>query len=139
MGDVMLDPYFYFKGNAREAMEFYQSVFGGELSVQVYGDTPDAVPGGVTEENKDTVMHARLEGGAAKLMASDSQNASDVATKIELSLSGDDDAQLRELFDKLSAGGKVNSPLEKMFWGDTFGNLTDKYGVTWMVNINAPK
>jgi len=138
MSDVMLDVYLYFNGNCREAMEFYKSVFGGELTVQTYADVP---PSGMDDNGtkKDWLMHARLEGGDIKLMASDTQEASAAAAKVDLSLGGTDEARLREIFDKLSAGGEVNSALKKEFWGDIFGSLTDKYGINWMVNITAPK
>lgn len=139
MSDVKLDVYLYFKGQAREAMEFYKDIFGGELTVQTYAEVPGMVPGDGGEATKDWLMHARLEGGDIKLMASDTQKASPAAAKVDLSLGGSDDARLREIFGQLSAGGKVNSPLKKEFWGDTFGSLTDKYGVNWMVNITTPK
>jgi PhnB protein len=135
MTSVQLNPYIYFNGNAKEAMEFYRGVFGGELSIQQYGDVPGAFPEGVSEEKKSWVMHANLDGGGVKLFASDSDKASDAAKKIELSLMGDDEPGLRKVFQKLGEGGVVNSPLEKMFWGDIFGNVTDKFGVTWMVDV----
>jgi PhnB protein len=136
MGDITLNPYLFFKGQAREAMEFYKGVFGGELTVQTYNEVPDMSK---DEAKKDWLMHASLEGGDAKLMASDSDKASPEAAKIELSLVGQDETRLREIFGKLSDGGKVNSPLKKEFWGDIFGMVTDQYGISWMVNITVPK
>jgi PhnB protein len=136
MAEVQLNPYIFFKGNAKEAMEFYQSVFGGDLTVQKVGEVPaDALPPGA---NKDHVMHAALRGGAVTMMAADSDKASPEAKKIELSIGGKDEAQLRAIFDKLSAGGKVSMPLKKQFWGDIFGQVTDKYGIDWMVNVTMP-
>ncbi|HTB48704.1 MAG TPA: VOC family protein [Verrucomicrobiae bacterium] len=136
MSDITLDAYLYFKGNCREAMEFYQGIFGGELHTQTYGE----VPGMSSDESKkDWLMHARLEGGDIKLMASDTDKASPAAGKIDLSLGGSDEARLREIFDKLGKDGEVRSALKKEFWGDTFGSLTDKYSLNWMVNITAPK
>lgn len=115
-------------------MEFYKTVFGGELTMQTMGEAPIDMPKGAT---KDQIMHAQLEGGEVRLMASDSTIASPKAAKIELSLSGPDEVKLHKIFDELAKGGKVNMPLEKQFWGDTFGMLSDKYGVDWMVNISA--
>lgn len=132
MSDINLDVYLFFKGQAKEAMEFYKDIFGGELTVQTYSEVPDMSQ---DANKKDWLMHARLEGGEVKLMASDTGKASPAAAKIDLSLGGTDDAKLREIFDKLSKGGKVNMPLKKEFWGDTFGSLTDKYGINWMMNI----
>ncbi|HEY5442820.1 MAG TPA: VOC family protein [Candidatus Saccharimonadales bacterium] len=133
MSDITLDVYLYFKGNCREAMEFYKDIFGGELTVQTYGDVKAA-----NEENgANNIMHARLEGGDIKLMASDTAKASPVAAKVSLALGGSDEPRLREIFGKLSKGGKVFMELKKEFWGDIFGSVTDKYGVDWMVNITA--
>ena len=134
MGKVNLEAYLFFKGNCREAMEFYKSVFGGELNMSTMGDAPD-MPG-MPEVDKNWIMHASLEGGAVKLMASDSPKASDKAAKVELSLTGTDadDAVMRKMFDGLADGGTVKMPLEKQFWGATFGMFTDKFGVSWMVN-----
>jgi len=135
MSDVKLNAYLYFKGNCREAMEFYKAVFGGDLNnTQTYAD----VPGMKTDAaKKDWLMHARLAGGDIELMASDTDKASPAAAKIDLSLMGSDDIRLHEIFGKLSKDGKINSPLHKEFWGDTFGSLTDKFGINWMININA--
>jgi PhnB protein len=137
MGNISLDPYIFFQGNAAEAMEFYKSVFGGKVITQNMDDVPEGVP--IDPSMKGKVMHARLEGGEVTLMGSDSQKASDEAKKVELSLSGSEEEKMRKIFDELSKEGKVNMPLEKQFWGDIFGNLTDKYGIVWMVNIAQPK
>lgn len=131
MSNVTLNPYLYFKGQAREAMEFYRGVFGGELFQQSRAEV------GMDGDHADWLIHCRLEGGDAALMASDTEQASAEAKKIELSLTGDDEPRLRDIFEKLSAGGSVASALKKEFWGGTFGKLTDRYGVIWMVNINA--
>lgn len=136
MSDVTLNPYIYFKGQCREAMEFYKSVFGGDLNVMSYEDMPDDTPG-LEEIDKSWLMHASLNGGDAALMASDTLQASPKAAKIDLSLGGTNEARLREIFEKLSEGGTVNTELRKEFWGDTFGSLTDKFGVTWMMNITS--
>lgn len=133
MAKIKLEPYIFFNGTAREAMEFYQSVFGGELTLQTYGEAKMG-----DEGQKDLLMHARLAGDVV-IMASDTQKASGKAAKISLSVNGTqaDEARMKEIFEKLSQGGSVFSPLKKEFWGDTFGSLTDKYGVEWMMNIEA--
>lgn len=136
MERVTLNPYLFFTGNCREAMELYKSVFGGTLSIQTY----DEVPGERSEAMKGKVMHASLTDGEADLMASDSPYTDRLGTgKVSLSVSGTDEQKLRTIFDRLSAGGKVTSPLKKEFWGDTFGTLTDRFGVDWMVNISSRK
>jgi PhnB protein len=139
MGKIKLSPYIFFKGNAREAMEFYKSIFGGELTMQTIAEVPDdAMPPDMKKEDvKDQIMHARLHGGEVDLMGSDSRKASVKTAKVELSLSGADETKMRKVFDSLAQGGKITMPLEKQFWGDSFGMLTDKFGVDWMVNIGT--
>jgi PhnB protein len=124
MASVSLDPYLFFNGNAKEAMEFYKNVFGGDLSITTFGEAMPDNP-----EMKDKIMHA---------MASDGSKASEKTAKIELSLSGDDEQKLKGYYEKLSAEGKVKSALKKEAWGDQFGQFQDKYGVDWMVNISTP-
>lgn len=127
-----LNPYLSFRDQAREAMEFYRSVFGGELHVNTFGDMAHDP----SEANQ--VMHAMLEApGGMTLMASDTPSGMEVpeGSSISISLSGDDEAELRGYYDKLSESGTVMVPLEKAPWGDHFGMCTDRFGVRWMVNI----
>jgi PhnB protein len=135
MANVNLDPYLFFRGQAKEAMGFYKSIFGGELNISTFGESPVDMPN--KDEMKDMVMHAMLGGGDLRLMASDTTKASQKMAKVELSLSGDDEAKLKMYWDKLSQGGQIKSELKKEAWGDMFGQLTDKYGIDWMVNISA--
>lgn len=133
---VLLNPYISFRDNAREAMEFYQSVFGGELNVMSFGD----VPGVPTEPGEaDRVMHAQLNGDdGLVLMGADTPSGMDhTPFNGSISLSGDDEAKLRGFWDRLVEGGTLGVPLEKAPWGDTFGMCTDKFGVGWMVNISG--
>ncbi len=134
MSKIQLDPYLFFTGNCREAMEFYKEVFGGELTVQTYGEmTGESSPEGA----KELVMHAYLTGGHVQLMASDGTRTEPYpAGPISLSLSGTDEEVLRKLFADLCEGGKVTAELKKEVWGAIFGGVTDKFGIDWMVNIN---
>jgi PhnB protein len=129
----ILNPYLSFDGTAREAMEFYREVFGGELNVNTYGEL-----GGTEGEDAKKLMHSSLTTpGGFTLMGADTppgqplQRGNDVA----ISLSGDDESELTGYWEKLSDGGTVAVPIEKQMWGDTFGMCQDKYGTTWMVNI----
>jgi len=128
-----LNPYISFTDNAREAMEFYQSVFGGDLVVNTFGeygqaDTPFA----------DKIMHATLESpNGLILMGADTppgmeRNPGDTVT---ICLNGDSADELRGYWEKLATGGTVAVPLEKQMWGDEFGACADKFGISWMVNI----
>ena len=129
----LLNPYLAFDGNAKEAMEFYKDVFGGELRINTFGEYGNPDPA-----MADKTMHAQLEGGGVTLMASDSppEMGRTVGDNISLSLSGEDGDELRRYWDGLSAGGQVTMPLEQQVWGDEFGMLVDRFGVPWMVNIN---
>ncbi len=136
MAQLSLEPYLFFNGNAREAMEFYKLVFGGELNISTIAEVPAGTPTMPGSKPTD-VMHASLKGGAVEIMATDSQKASDHSAKIELCIGGTDEALMRQIFDKLADGGKVKVKLDKQFWGDIFGSLTDKYGVDWMMMIGS--
>jgi len=130
-----LNPYIGFKDDARQAMEFYQSVFGGDLTINTFGEFGD-------QDNPDLVMHALLETPAGfTLMASDTPPGMEhqQGSSISVSLSGDEEGELRGYWDKLTeGGGQVTMPLEKQAWGDVFGMVSDQYGIAWMVNINSP-
>lgn len=135
MQDITLNPYIFFQGNCREAMEFYQGIFNGELYFQTHGEVDKNAP----PEMKDKIMHASLTGGLVTLMGSDTKQASAKAAKISLSLNGGDEERLTNIFNRLSVDGDVQYPLKKEFWGDTFGGFVDKFGVEWMVNISGEK
>ena len=133
---AILNPYLHFTGEAREAGEFYQQAFGGELTVMTFAD------GGMTEHEgqpipPDLVMHSQLTTDEGfTLMVSDAPpGMSDMTPNGHLSLSGDEDALLRGYWDKLAEGGTIDVPLEVAPWGDAFGQVKDKFGVNWMVNI----
>lgn len=130
-----LNPYLTFDGNAAEAMKFYHSIIGGELSMQTFGEANMAEK----PEDKNRIVHATLKNAALSFMASDSQPGTPVkmGDNFSMSISGEDAAWLTDVFNKLSKGGNVDMPLAKQFWGDTFGMVRDKFGVRWMVNINS--
>ena len=131
-----LNPYISFRDNARDAMEFYRTVFGGELEISTFGEGQPT--GDDVVDSK--VMHAMLTTDSGfVLMASDTPPGMDntPGTNFTISLSGDDDAELRGYSDGLVDGGAMTVPLEKAPWGDSFGACTDKFGVPWMVNISA--
>ncbi len=131
-----LNPYLNFNGNARQALEFYASVFGGNLTLNTFAefgakDSPDA----------ERIMHGMLVTDASYTIM-----AADVTSDMEyhpmagfsLSLSGDDADLLHGYWDKLSASGTTTMPMQKQVWGDEFGMCTDKFGVLWLVNISQP-
>jgi PhnB protein len=129
-----LNPYLSFRDNARDAMGFYQSVFGGELTMSTFGEFHASED--VAEQDK--IMHAILttENGMV-LMGADTPHGMEYipGNNVSLSLSGSEEPELRGYFEKLGAGGTVAMPLEKAPWGDTFGMCQDKFGMDWLVNI----
>lgn len=134
---TMLNPYLSFRDDAREAMDFYQSVFGGEVTRMTFGDI------GMAEDPADAqkVMHSMLvtDSGLA-LMCADTPSSMELTpgTNFAISLSGDDAEQLRRWWEGLSASGQIVQPLEPAPWGDTFGMCIDRFGVSWMVDITPP-
>jgi PhnB protein len=133
---VRLNPYLSFRDNAREAMTFYNSVFGGELNVSTFADyDASADP---TEQHK--IMHSQLETpDGLVLMGADSPEGMEYRPQagVSVSLSGDDEARLRGYWERLSEGGSVTVPFEKAPWGDTFGMCVDRFGTSWVVNVAA--
>lgn len=132
-----LNPYLGFRDNAREAMEFYRDVFGGELTMSTFAEYQASED----PAEQDLIMHAQLIAGDMTLMGADTPAGMDYTpgSNYSVSLSGDDDAELRGYWEKLSGGGTVLQPLELAPWGDSFGMCSDKYGVTWLVNIAGPE
>ena len=132
-----LYPYLSFKDSARQAMEFYHSVFGGSLKMQTFGEAHASQDPADT----DRIMHSELAADNGILFfGSDIPGHMQHQTgsnNISLSLTGEDEAELRGYYDKLSAGGTISVPLQKAQWGDTFGMFRDKFGVDWLVNISG--
>ncbi|MCX4821388.1 VOC family protein [Streptomyces sp. NBC_01142] len=130
-----LNPYISFNGDARQAMEFYKGIFGGTLTVNTYGDFGEKEAG----DAADKIMHSMLETDSGfTLMGSDTPPGMEhkPGNNISVSLSGEDADELRGYWDKLSGDGTVSVPMEKQMWGDVFGMCTDRFGITWLVNIS---
>jgi PhnB protein len=130
-----LNPYISFSDNARQALEFYRGVFGGEVALNTFGES------GMEGPDADKIMHGQLETPAGyTLMVSDTPAGMSrtEGSSISVSLSGDDAEELRRYFAGLSDGGTVTMALEKQVWGDEFGMCVDRFGINWMVNISQP-
>ena len=133
---TILNPYISFHTNAREALEFYQSVFGGDLTISTFGDFPGM---GVPDEELGGAMHGQLTTpGGLTLMAADTPShmgyEAPSGAAVTISVSGDDDEELDRYWAGLSEGGTVVLPFEPAPWGDRFGMLKDRFGVDWMLN-----
>jgi PhnB protein len=130
---VQLNPYLSFRDNAREAMTFYQSVLGGDLTVSTFADFQASAD----PAEQDKVMHSQLETpDGLVLMGADTPTEMEYEPQagVSVSLSGDDEARLRGYWERLSEGGTVTMPFEKAPWGATFGMCVDRFGTSWMVN-----
>ncbi|PSL48744.1 PhnB protein [Chitinophaga niastensis] len=133
-----LNVYLVFDGNTREAMTYYKEAIGGDLKIMTVGESPmkDHMP----PEMHGQVMHALLQTPSFTLMASDGMmgkppvNGDSVA--LAFGVTSNDDAE--NVFAKLSDGGNVTMPIQETFWAYRYGQLTDKFGINWMVNYNKP-
>lgn len=135
---VRLNAYLYFSGNCREALEFYRDCLGGELNLMTMGESPMASQ--MPPEARNRVMHCSLVSGDMIIMASDTMQPGELiqGNTVSLCISGTNKKEIETYFSKLSGGGKITQPLETMFFG-TYGALTDKFGINWMFQIDAPQ
>ncbi|MGZ4054155.1 MAG: VOC family protein [Bacteroidia bacterium] len=135
-----VNPYLNFLGNTEEVFNFYKSVFGGEFSVfQRFKDIPGSEK--MSPEDQGKIMHVALPiGKGSILMASDALESMghklNVGNNFYISINADSEKETEQLFNALSAGGKVEMPLEKTFWGAYFGMFQDKFGIHWMINYD---
>lgn len=133
--------YLTFKGNCEQAFDFYKSVFGGDFNyIGRFGDMPESKDYNVPESKKNQIMHVGLSIGTSILMGSDT--GGDWAptfvqgNNFSVSVTAESKEEADRIFEALSQGGKITMPLERTFWGDYFGMLTDQFGINWMVSFN---
>lgn len=141
---MTLSTHVAYNGNCEEAFSFYKSIFGGEFNMlQRNKDIPAQAPSMVTEDEMDKILHISLPiGTGSMLMGCDMPAAFGEATRcnsFNISISTDSEADTERIYNGLLAGGKVNMPLEKTFWGAYFGMVVDKYGVQWMISYDYPE
>jgi PhnB protein len=132
-----VSPYISFKGNCRQAIEFYKGALDAQvLFSQTVGESPmrDMGP-------PENIMHCSMKIGDSTIMLSDDPNPGSAAAggNISLAIGLNDPQRARQLFENLAQGGSVIMPLQKTFWAEAFGMVADKFGVKWMVNCDAPK
>lgn len=137
-----LNPYLSFRSEAKDALDFYQSVLGGELDVSTFGENPmEGMP--TPDEDKDLVMHGQLDtSGGLTIMASDTPSfmeyvAPSAGVTVALTGGPDDHDYIKGAFQKLSDGGTPGQPFELAPWGDYYGQLTDRFGISWMFDVAA--
>ena len=134
---MYIAPYLRFNDEkCKEAMTFYKECIGGELTLQTIGETPMAKE--MPPEGQNKIMHAELKSGSTRILGSDMmRDKAVVGDNIAVCYNCDTEDEAKKVFEKLSRGGEVFMPLEKVFWGALFGVVTDKYGIEWMVNCDA--
>jgi PhnB protein len=131
-----VNPYIAFKGNCREAIEFYKQAFDAEvLFTQTFGESPMSSMGPA-----DNIMHCSMKVGNSTIMMCDDPRPEGGGGdgNISLAIGLNDPERAKQVFGNLTKGGSVVMPLEKTYWADAFGMVTDKFGVKWMVNCSAP-
>lgn len=132
-----VSPYIAFKGNCRAAIEFYKSALDAEiLFTQTVGESPMSDMGPA-----ENIMHCTIKVGGSTIMLCDDPRPDAVAGagNISLAIGLNDPERAKQIFAKLSKDGSVVMPLEKTYWAEAFGMVTDKFGVKWMVNCDSPK
>lgn len=132
-------PYLVTNGNGQEAVKFYEHALGAKVvNVQTFGDMPPNPEHPTPEEAKNRVLNAHLKVGDVDLMLSDTfpGQPHQVGSHISIALILDNEAETKEIFEKLSEGGKVGMPLQQTFWSPLYGNLTDKFGVEWQLSTD---
>ena len=136
---TFIQPYLFFSGRCEEALEFYKTVLGAKIEMLMrFKESPEPPPPGMLlpgHENK--VMHASFRIGESLLMASDGCGENSKFEGFSLSISLPAEAEAKRVFDALAAGGEVRMPLTKTFWSPCFGMLTDRFGMGWMIGVEA--
>ena len=131
---IEVNPYLNFNGRCREAMEFYQQCLGGELSLHKLGESPMAAQ--MSSSAAEKILHSQLSNGAYMLMASDMIGSKlEPGNSVALCLNCNNETEIYSYFEKLSNGGQVRLNLHQTFRGATYGELTDKFGINWMLNF----
>ena len=131
-----VNPYIAYKGNCQEAIDFYKDALDAELLFsQTWGESPMTEPG-----FEDKIMHATIKVGGSNIMMCDDPRAeAATGSNISLAIGLNDVDQAKIMFNNLADGGNVTMPLDKTFWAEAFGMLTDRFGINWMVNCDAPQ
>ena len=133
----MLNPYLTFNGNCKEAMGFYKDVFGGQLSLMTAGESP--VANQMPASYHNSILHSSLKTENFEIMATDMVPVEFIeGNTVHMSLACKTEKEMRSLFEKLSAGGKVNHPINQMFFG-LIGDLADQFGKHWILEFDSPK
>ena len=138
---MKLIPYINLSGNAEEAMNFYQSIFGGKIEINRWSEMPPNPKMPISETWQNKVMHGSLfisEDVTIYLSDSIEDGKETFGNNVFLHMEFDSENELRKAFEALSAGGRVNMPVDKMFWNAIYGDLIDKFGIGWGLHYQLP-
>jgi PhnB protein len=130
---MKIQSYLSFKGQCQEALNYYQSLFGGEIiNKQTYEDQKIDIP----ENYRNKLQHAELKGSGFHIMGYDASPDTPITdgTNIQMSIDMEDDKKAKALFEKLSQTGKIHTNFQKTSWGAYYGRVSDQYGIHWMIN-----
>lgn len=141
MTNTLIEPYLFFGGRCEEALAFYGTALGATTSFMMrYSDNPEATPPGTLAPGfEDKVMHASFQIAGNTIMASDGCDANSSFDGFRLSISLPTQAEVERAFAALAEGGSVQMPLSKTFWSASFGMVTDRFGLGWMVSVLDPQ
>jgi len=136
---MQANPYLNFNGNCKEAFEFYAETLGGKIvGMFTFGETPAAEHCGASDQN--LIMHAALDLGGAKLMASDAMaDRYEKPSGVWVSLHPETPEEAERIFAALAEGGEVVMPMEETFWASRFGMVNDRFGTPWMINCEPKR
>jgi PhnB protein len=139
MTATQVQPYLFFGGRCEEALSFYRSAIGAEVDTpMLYKDSPEPTPPGMLQPGfEHKVMHVTFRIGDSTIMASDGSEEGQTYSGFSLSLTVSSEIEADQSFAALADGGHVKMPLSKTFWSPRFGMLTDRFGVSWMINVEA--
>ncbi len=137
-----ISPYLNFDGKTEEAFNFYRSVFGGEFSsVNRYKEMPEGDK--LAKDEQERIMHIALPLKSGTLYGSDSLRSTGpqvtMGNSVYIMIAPESEEEARTLYEKLSAGGEIETALGKMFWGDLYTSFRDKYGTWWMIDYAFPE
>lgn len=132
-------PYLHFTDNCRDAMQFYQELFGGDLEMMKISESP--AKNQFPKEVQEHILHSSLKNGDFFLMASDTCGMGEIkqGNSVELNLNCTSEEEINHLYNELSRGGKILDELKKQFWGALFAMVVDRFGVRWMLSLEMEK
>jgi len=135
---AQVNAYLHFQDNCRQAMTFYKECLGGDLSLMTVGESPAAAQ--MPHQAKNGIMHSQLKNGESIIMASDNLGTGSITkgNQFSMTVNCSSKQEADALYAKLSAGGKATHPMEDAFFG-YYGDLTDKFGINWMISHMKPQ